>query len=48
VGDASVDLHFWREDKTYWKVTKQVGELEIVERELVEGDRLKKHNPIDK
>jgi hypothetical protein len=35
VGDAKVDLRFWREDRqTYWQVVNQVGELEVVE-----GDR---------
>jgi glycogen debranching enzyme len=37
VGEAKVDLRFWREDgQTYWKVVHQVGELDVVE-----GDRLK-------
>jgi glycogen debranching enzyme len=32
VGDAIVDLHFWREDEqTYWKVVQQTGELAVVE-----------------
>ncbi|WP_295614430.1 glycogen debranching N-terminal domain-containing protein [Chamaesiphon sp. GL140_3_metabinner_50] len=32
VGDAQVDLDFWRQgDRTYWKVVRQVGELEVFE-----------------
>ncbi len=32
VGDATVDLRFWREDeRTHWKVTHQIGELEVSE-----------------
>ena len=32
VGDARVDLRFWREDdQTYWQVVNQIGELEVVE-----------------
>jgi glycogen debranching enzyme len=32
VGDAIVDLHFWREDEqTCWKVVQQTGELAVVE-----------------
>jgi glycogen debranching enzyme len=31
VGDATVDLHFWREDEqTHWEVVDRVGELEVV------------------
>ena len=30
VGDATVDLNFWRQDdQTYWKVVRQVGELDV-------------------
>jgi glycogen debranching enzyme len=37
VGEAKVDLRFWREDgQTYWKVAHQVGKLDVVE-----SDRLK-------
>jgi glycogen debranching enzyme len=40
VGDAKVDLRFWREDpQTYWKVVNQVGKLEVVE-----SDRLKSNS----
>ena len=32
VGDAQVDLDFWREgDRTHWKVVRQVGELEVID-----------------
>jgi len=32
VGDAQVDLDFWREgDLTHWKVVRQVGELDIID-----------------
>ena len=32
VGDATVDLRFWREDaQTHWKVVHQVGELKVFE-----------------
>jgi cellobiose phosphorylase len=31
VGDATVDLHFWREDEqTRWEVVDRVGELAVV------------------
>jgi glycogen debranching enzyme len=32
VGDATVDLDFWRKDEqTHWKVVRQVGELKVFE-----------------
>ncbi len=32
VGDATVDLRFWREDgQTRWKIVRQEGELAVVE-----------------
>ncbi|MCY7337336.1 MAG: amylo-alpha-1,6-glucosidase [Chamaesiphon sp.] len=38
VGDAQVDLDFWREgDRTHWKVVRQVGELEIIDLRDLQG-----------
>jgi glycogen debranching enzyme len=33
VGDAKVDLHFWREgERTHWKVIDQQGDIKVLER----------------